>query len=63
MLETVGLTADESEVYRLLVATGTASAQDISGRSALDVVTARLPVQPRRGQVEHLEHLALGLGF
>ncbi|MCT9113668.1 helix-turn-helix domain-containing protein [Streptomyces mirabilis] len=42
MLETVGLTADESEVYRLLVATGTASAQDISGRSALDVVTARL---------------------
>ncbi|MCX5096039.1 TrmB family transcriptional regulator [Streptomyces sp. NBC_00365] len=42
MLETVGLTADESEVYRLLVATGTASAQDIAGRSALDVVTARL---------------------
>lgn len=29
-------------MYRLLVATGTASAQDISGRSALDVVTARM---------------------
>ncbi|MFF4442562.1 hypothetical protein [Streptomyces sp. NPDC001621] len=56
MLETVGLTADESEVYRLLVASGTASAQDISGRSDLDVViarplpTARLRHHARPGQ-------------
>ncbi|MFG2480834.1 helix-turn-helix domain-containing protein [Streptomyces fagopyri] len=39
MLETVGLTAAEGEVYRLLVATETASADEISGRSALDAPT------------------------
>ncbi|MGW3243029.1 helix-turn-helix domain-containing protein [Streptomyces sp. NPDC001070] len=41
MLETVGLTAAEGEVYRLLVVTEAASAEEISGRCGLDAPTAR----------------------
>ncbi|MEU0037679.1 helix-turn-helix domain-containing protein [Streptomyces sp. NPDC006333] len=35
MLDLMGLTADEGEVYRQLVVAGTASAEEISGRSSL----------------------------
>ncbi|MFF3563431.1 helix-turn-helix domain-containing protein [Streptomyces sp. NPDC002574] len=41
MLETVGLTAAEGEVYRLLLGTESASAEEVSGRCGLDAAAVR----------------------
>ncbi|MDX3354142.1 hypothetical protein PV703_12670 [Streptomyces sp. ME01-24h] len=61
MLETVGLTAAEAEVYRLLLATESASAEEISARADLGPLSGPgCPRQPTLSTTVRADGIAPG---